>query len=79
MTAKPTMRQRLKLSGNLSVFDKEPDGIAENDELWLSTEPPFPANYIIDIGESVRRPSHSPEEYQEGAGPLGSFTFSSGA
>ena len=35
--------------GYLGVLDNKPDGIAENDELWLGTELPFSANHIISI------------------------------
>jgi uncharacterized protein YegJ (DUF2314 family) len=37
--------------GYLGVLDNEPDGIAENDELWLGTELPFSAKHVINIQE----------------------------
>lgn len=44
------VRERIP-GGYLGVLDNEPDGIAENDELWLGTELPFSANHIISIQE----------------------------
>ena len=44
------VRERVA-GGYLGVLDNAPDGIAENDELWLGTELPFSANHVISIQE----------------------------
>jgi hypothetical protein len=36
-------------SGYYGILDNEPDGIAENDDLWVGTELPFGPRHIIDI------------------------------
>lgn len=43
---------RQRIAGSyLGVLDNEPDGIAENDELWVGTELPFSAHHVISIQE----------------------------
>jgi hypothetical protein len=37
--------------GYLGVLDNEPSAVADNDEFWLGTEPPFSAKHVINIEE----------------------------
>jgi hypothetical protein len=42
------VRERVT-EGYIGILDNEPDGIAENDDLWLGVEIPFAPRHVINV------------------------------